>query len=233
MAPKLNDLQLNLQDPIIVMDTETGGLNPAESVEWSLDRSNIKIGNQIFGKFVKHAAPILEIGAVILNPFNLEEVSEFHGLCGPEKTEPFKSFIAKCSDDALRINGFKDRLDELKAAPPTSQVLNNFIQWLPKTKTGRPKFIPAGQNVRFDIDMINHACMRFGINFQMIHNPLELISFSLLFFGLKDTEIVANHRLTTVSAALGISTENAHSALADVRMTAECLRRMFHRFSRP
>ena len=226
------ELSLNLQDPIVVVDTETGGLNPGESVEWSLDRSNIKIGDRIAGKFIKHAAPILELGAVILNPFNLEEVAEFHAICGPEKKEPFKDFISKCTPEALNINGFESRLDELRKAPPTSQVLKNFIGWLPTTKTGRPKFIPSGQNARYDIDMINHACMRFGINFQVTHHPLELMSFSLLYFGLKDTEIVANHRLTTVASALGISTENAHTALADVRMTAECLRKMFYRLSR-
>lgn len=227
------DLQLNLQDPIVVMDTETGGLNPGDTVEWSLDRKNIELGEKVDGKFIKHAAPILEIGAIVLNPFNLEEISEFHILCGPEKNETFKSFMSKCTDDALRINGFKDRLDEIKKAKPTSEALKDFINWLPKQKNGRPKFIPAGQNVRYDIDMLNHACMRNGVNFQIITNPLELLSFSLLYFGLKDTQIVANYRLTTVASALNINTENAHSALADVRMTAECLRKMFYRFSRP
>jgi DNA polymerase III epsilon subunit-like protein len=226
------NLELNLQDPVVVIDTETGGLNPSEAVEWNLDRSNIQIGDKIAGKFIRHAAPILEIGAIILNPFNLEEVAEYHSLCGPEVNEPFDKFMAKCTPEALRINGFKDRTQELKKAKPTSQVLSEFINWLPKTKGGRPKFIPAGQNARYDIDMINHACMRFGVNFQITHYPLELMSFSLLFFGLKDTEIVANHRLTTVAAALGVSTEKAHTALADIRMTAECLRRIFSRFSR-
>lgn len=227
------DLQLNLQNPIVVFDTETGGLNPDISVEWTLNRSKIKIGDTIEGKVIKHASPILEIGAVLLDPFNLKELDSFHSICGPEKDESFKLFMSKCTPDALKINGFKDRLDELKKAPPTSDVLKKFINWVPKYKNGRPKFIPAGQNVRYDIDMINHAASRFGINFQIYQHPIELISFSLLFFGLKDTEIVANNKLTTVASALGIDTTNAHSALSDVRMTAECLRKMFYRFSRP
>jgi DNA polymerase III epsilon subunit-like protein len=233
MGKERLDLQLNLQDPIIVFDTETGGLNPDDSVEWSLVRSKVKIGDKLTGKFSKYASPILELGAIRLNPFNLEEVDQFHSICGPEKNESFELFISKCTDDALKINGFNSRLDELKNAEPTSEVLKKFISWLPKTKNGRPKFIPSGQNARYDIDMINHACLRHGINFQIYQHPLELISFSLLFFGLKDTQIVANHRLTTVASALGVDTSNAHSALADVRMTAECLRKIFYRFSRP
>ena len=226
-------LQLNLQDPIIVFDTETGGINPDDVIQWSLIRSKIKPGDKVDGRLVKQPSPILEIGAVRLNPFTMEEEDEFHAICGPEKGETFKTFIGKCTTEALQINGFIDRFDDLKKAKPTSEVLKDFIAWLPKTKTGRPKFIPSGQNARFDIDMVNHAFLRYGINFQIYRQPLELMSFSLLFFGLKDTQIVSNYRLSTVASALGISTENAHTALADVRMTAECLRKIFYRFSRP
>lgn len=226
------DIQLNLPYPVVVFDTETGGLNPDDEVSWTLSRSNTALGSSISGKFVKHAAPILEIGAVILNPITLQQEAEFHSLCGPEKDESFEEFISKASPKALEVNGFKDRLDELKAAPPLSKALKDFINFLPKSQSfGKSKFIPCGQNVMFDIDMINMSCLRYGINFQIKSTPLELVSYSQLYFSLPDTQIVANYKLTTVAQALGISIEDAHTALADVQMTASCIRKMFQRFS--
>lgn len=225
------DLKINLPYPVVAFDTETGGLNSDFDISWSLDRANVALGSTVNGQVTKVPAPILEIGALTLSPKNLEEVSFFHSLCGPEKDESFSSFISKCSTTALEINGFKNRLDELEAAPPTSEVLKKFIAWLPKQGKSYPKYIPCGQNVRFDIEMINGCCKRLGIDFEIRTPPLELTAFSQLYFALPDRETVANYKLTTVASALGISTQDAHTALADIRMTAECMKKMFLRFS--
>lgn len=219
-------MKYNFSYPIVVFDTETGGLLSASSIDWNLDPDKkYEVGSQITGHLKSVASPILELGAIIVNPQTLEEQSYFHAICGPEKDEPFDAFLARCSSTALKINGFNQRLDELKKAKPLSEVLRDFAKWLPR------KFTPCGQNVRFDIDMVNAACSRYSVNFQIKSAPLELMSYSQLYFALPDTEIVANYKLATVSNALGISTENAHSALADVRMTAECMRKIFKRFS--
>lgn len=216
--------RLNLPAPIVVFDTETGGLNADDEIQYPLNIER-KVGTAITGKLVKLAAPILEIGAVVISNRNLKELKAFHSLCGPEKDETFEEFLARLDPKALEVNGFGKRLEELKAAPPLSQVLRDFVAWLPKG------FIPCGQNVKFDYEMVNYACERFGINFQFKVQPLELTSYSQLYFALPETEIVANYKLATVSEALGISTEGAHTALADVRMTAQCIRKMFDRFS--
>jgi len=219
-------IKYNFSYPIVVVDTETGGLLSSPSIDWSLNPDEkYEVGSKISGKLKNVANPILELGAIILNPQTLEEQDCFHGICGPEKKENFKVFLSRCSKTALNLNGFSNRLDELKTANPLSDVLKNFIKWLPK------KWIPCGQNVRFDIDMINSSCSRYNLNFQIKSPPLELMSFSQLYFAFPDTEIVANYKLSTVASALHISTENAHSAIADVRMTAECLRKIFNRFS--
>lgn len=225
------ELKLNIPYPILAFDTETGGLNADNEISWSLEKLHAKVGESITGRVTKAAAPILEIGAIFVSPSNLEEVSTFHTLCGPEKGESIESFIGKCTKQALEINGFKDRIEELKNAPPLSEAMKNFVLWLPKKGSKVADFIPCGQNVRFDIEMVNNTCKRFGINFEIRKPPLELISYSQLYFALPDTEIVANYKLTTVSQALGVSIENAHSALADVKMTLECMRKMFKRFS--
>lgn len=228
------DLKINLPYPLVAFDTETGGLNPDHEITWNLEQvERGNVGEVVSGKIQKLPAPILEVGAILISPKDLSEIDSFHSLCGPEKDEPFERFLNRCSRTALEINGFKGRLEELKAAPPLSVALKNFKEWLPKqggNKVG--KFLPTGQNVRFDIEMINAACKHYGVDLQIRTPPIELMSYSQLYFALPDTEIVANYKLTTVSQALGISTKDAHTALADVRMTLACLRKMFSRFSR-
>ena len=226
------ELKLNLPYPIVVFDTETGGLNPECEIAWNLEiAATGKVGDSLQGQIKKLPAPILEIGAILVSPKDLSEIKYFHTLCGPEKDESLESFISRCSPMALEINGFKDRLDEIKSAPPMSDALRSFKDFFPKSGNKLAKFLPCGQNVRFDIDMLNAACRKGGIDLEIKTPPLELITYSQLYFALPDTEIVANYKLTTVSQALGISTKDAHTALADVRMTLACLRKMFARFS--
>lgn len=220
------NIKYNFSYPIVVIDTETGGLNSSHGIDWNINPElKYKVGSEVSGKLKYVAAPILEIGAIILNPQTLEEENSFHSICGPEKKENIKEFLNKCTETALQLNGFIDRTAEIKTAKPLSQVLNDLSKWVPR------RFIPCGQNVRFDIEMINAACMRYNINFQIKGVPLELTSYSQLYFALPDTEIVANYKLSTVANALRIPTTGAHSAMADVRMTAECIRKIFNRFS--
>lgn len=225
-------LNLNLPGPVIVFDTETGGLNADDEISWSLDREHYCVGSRVQGTITKLPSPILEIGAVVLNPLNLSEIAFFHSVCGKDEDESFKDFLGRCSKKALQVNGFGTRLNELEKAKSLKQTLAEFVSWI-RTYEQRfsSSFIPCGQNVRFDIDMVNMACKKLGVPFQIKTQPLELISYSQLYFAMSDTETVANYKLTTVAGALGIDTENAHSALADVRMTAECMRRMFKKFS--
>ncbi len=222
--------KLNFHAPLVFFDTETGGLNADDEIEWSIERKDYKEGAALKGTIQRLASPILEIGAVIVGPQDLKEKSQFHSLCGPEEGEDFDFFIKKCSSQALKINGFADRLDELREAPPTSEVLREFVEWLPNKGRRSDSFIPCGQNVRFDFEMMNAAFRRFGVNFQFRATPLELTTLSKLYFALPGTPVVANYKLTTVSAALGVSTKDAHTAVADVRATAQCMREIFEKF---
>jgi len=125
----------------------------------------------------------------------------------------------------------KSSRGKLAEGPPIKEALERWAHWTKLGGVRYQRFIPCGQNVRFDIDMINSACRREGVDFQIRAQPLELIAFSMLYFALPDTGTVANYKLETVSECLGISTKGAHTALADVRMTAECMRTYFKKFT--
>lgn len=217
-------LKINLPYPVLVFDTETGGLNGDYELDWNKN-DLLKVNQIVEGKILKLPAPILEIGAVTLSPNTLDEIKEFHTLCGPEVGQSFDDFISTCSQKALEVNGFGTRLEELREAPPLSVALKNFIDFMPK------RHIAGGQNLRYDMHMIDSACKRLGVPFGFKNSPLELVTLAQIYFSLPDTPIVANYKLTTIAEALEISTKNAHSALADVRMTVNCLKVIIDRFA--
>lgn len=227
----INDLKLSFNDLIIVFDCETGGLFADNEITWNVDReASLKKGDKIQGVVKNHYTPILEIAGVRLNPFTLEEEDTFYSLCGPEEGESIQDLLNRCEEEAFKINNLNNKLEELEKAPALSKVIEDFVNWSTLSKQ-RKNFIPSGQNVKFDIDMVNATCKRFGIDYQIKRSPLELRSYSQFYFALPDTPIVANYKLTTIAEALGISTEGAHEALEDVRMTSECLKIMFKRFA--
>lgn len=230
--------KVNLSYPVVVFDTETGGLSGSAQIEWDLTEDLSEIGKEITGKVKKAPAPILEIGAVVLNPITLEEEAHFHTYCGPDAGESLESLLSRCDAEALRVNGFDqgERREALRQAPSMKEAIESWVKWIRVSTDSKHhlktrKFIPCGQNVRFDIDMINSACQREGIRFALKTQPIELINFAMVYFGLPHTGSVARYKLEVIAEALGIPTEDAHTALADVRMTAECLRIFLNEFT--
>jgi len=219
-------LKINLPNPLIVFDTETGGLDGDFEIKWNRDQClKASVNSIVEGRVTKTPAPILEIGAVVLSPSTLDEIAVFHTICGPEKGQTIENFMSQCSDQALKINGFGERVSELAEAKPLSECLKDFIKFIPN------RFMAGGQNLRFDMHMIESACYRFGINYAFRATPIELAPLAQIYFSLPDTPIVANYKLTTIAQALGVPTENAHTALADVRMTVACLKKILEKFT--
>lgn len=233
----MKNLRVNFSYPIVIFDTETGGLEPEPIIDWNLNLDITKAGQQVTGTVKTSPATVLELASIILDPVSLEEISSFHTYCGPNQDETIEDLLSRCSPDALEVNGFDkgERKEGLKTAPPLKQALVNWIDWLKVATDSKGryprKFIPCGQNVRFDINMLNSAFRREGVDFQLRSQPLELIGFSMLYFGLPNTGSVARYNLETVSQAIGISTEEAHTALADARMTAKCLKAYVKEFT--
>lgn len=86
------------------------------------------------------------------------------------------------------------------------------------------KFMPAGQNVRFDIDFMNEFFKKCGDTFffaWVSPLPLDLLPLAtaLKFKGIIRPE---NLKLSTIASEFGISF-NAHDALEDIRVTRQLL----------
>jgi len=213
------------ENPIIVMDSETGGLSPKPEIRLLGDK--FEKGSTVEALIIEVPSPILQISAVKLNQITLEEESYFDTLVGPNKDESIEDYMAKCHPRALEVNKLDERVDDIAAAPCLSKALSNFLNWLPKPWD----YWIGGQNVQFDLNFFNAKLEEIQRDERFYGHPLELLAFTKLYFSLPDTPIVANHKLETIAAALGVQTEGAHDALIDCRMTAEVMKIIFKRFS--
>lgn len=232
----MNNFIINFDYPLVVFDTETGGLNSYDHIDLNCTSKGLpefyKAGQEVTGRVIRSMTPILEIGAVKYDPKTFKELSTFHSYLGPEPHQEFNDYIESCDKKALQINGLINKLDLLKVARPGSEVIVNFLTW---ARGDHGSFIPAGQNVKFDIDMLSGWSNKFGIttglDYRSMGYPEDLRYYSRFYFSLPETPTVPNYKLTTIAAALGINTDNAHEALPDVRMTAECLKIIYKRLA--
>lgn len=227
---------VNFENPIVIFDTETGGINSTEVIEWgipTLQKFNFyKKGQKVEGIIKEVANPVLEIAAIKYNPKNFQKIDSFHFYLGPEKNQSFEEYLESCNPEALKINKLENNLDLIKKAKPGSEVIVDFINWA----TGNHRyFLPCGKNIDFDIKMIQASCNRFhirdGLSYKNMGYPLELMSYAMYYFNLPDTPIIPNYELSTICKALGIDSSRAHEAMFDVEMTAECFKVIFKKFS--
>jgi DNA polymerase III epsilon subunit-like protein len=131
---------------------------------------------------------------------------------------------------ALEINRFepelwkRDAKDEHTVASAFSQFLaSHKTIRLTSARTGNPYSVArlAGYNsATFDGPRLEAMFSRYGL-FPCWRRPtLDILQLAIDYFDGRNMTM-ENHKLTTVAKHFGISTEGAHDALADCRMTAK------------
>jgi DNA polymerase III alpha subunit (gram-positive type) len=135
--------------------------------------------------------------------------------------------------ERMKIEGFKNSYDAdvwEESAVSTALALNRFAGWcgryadLKKTaKSGRSYKVVQGcgyNAARFDHPFILRVCREFGVFLPMNMLVWDTLQLALFVDHLQNLNL-ADHKLSTVVAALGLDLENAHDALADVVATAD------------
>jgi|TARA_R110000824_G_scaffold53483_13_gene148100 DNA polymerase III epsilon subunit-like protein len=198
---------MSLRD-IIVFDFETGSRNPHKTqptqlAAIALDGRNFKVK----GKFNSEIKPIL----------NDEKAVEM-GL------DPLE-------DEALRITG-KTRT-QLHKAPTVRSVWKKFIQFVDQYNwKGTQWFAPisAGFNiVGFDLIIIDRLCKEYGPydkdrNRQKLFNPVYKIDvMDNVFMWTEGDPSVKSISMDSLRERMGLSKDNAHDALQDVKDTANIM----------
>ncbi len=120
--------------------------------------------------------------------------------------------------EAANISGYTS--EAWKKAPPIRQVLTELVELLPAGKT----VVPAGQNVRMDVQFLERAFRNCAIPYPFDYHVIDLAT---LFYAWSlvagETVAALSLRQAAVTAGL-IEGSVPHRAMADTRLTLEAFR---------
>jgi len=148
--------------------------------------------------------------AVIITDYRLAELAsgEWKIRARPERITPEAAAIS-----GWNAEGWAD-------AAPVRQALSELVKLLPARKT----VVPAGQNVRMDVQFLERAFKRCEIPYPFDYHVIDLVT---LYYGwsLVHGEIVPALSLRQSATAAGLAKgEVPHRAMADARLTLETFR---------
>ena len=162
-----------------------------------------------FGGLDPELHDITEI-AVILTDYRLAELAV--------REWKVRARADRISPEAAQISGYDAAA--WVDAPPVRQVLTELVEMLPKGKT----IVPAGQNVRMDVQFIERAYKSCGMPYPFDYHVIDLAT---LFYAwsLVAGETVPALSLRQAATVAGlVNGAVPHRALADARLTLETFR---------
>jgi len=170
-----------------------------------------------FGGLDPDQHDITEIGAIVTD-YRLAEVAqaEWKVRARPERI----------TREAAELQGYDAAL-WARDALPVRRVLTELTALLPKGK----KIVPAGQNVRMDVQFVEKAYRACGIPYPFDYHVIDLAT---LFYAwsLVAGETVSALSLRQAATAAGLVQGTVpHRALADSRLTLETFRHYVGRLS--
>ena len=184
---------------IAVIDTETTGLLKDGVTDWLMQPG------------------IVQLGVVMLDPETLEERSSFETAINPELP------VQRWEEGAIKTHGISP--DDVKNAPTLMGAFGAFAQSI----VGATHW--AGYNIRFDKGVIWHQLFRYGFERHFPWPPRDLEVMDLVSKHLGTVPGKRHNRWKLGDAyakIVGTTFEEAHDALADVRATAQLLKKLRH-----
>ncbi len=162
-----------------------------------------------FGGLDPERHDITEIG-VIVTDYRLAELgaAEWKIRARPDRI----------SEEAAQISGWT--AEEWKDAPPLRQVLTELGALLPEG----PVIVPAGQNVRMDVQFLERAYRSCEMPYPFDYHVIDLATLFYV-WSLVNGEAVAALSLRQAAVTAGLTDGSvAHRAMADARLTLETFR---------
>ena len=190
---------------IIVFDFETGGRNPMRCQP-------------------------TQIAAIALDGRNFRLKGEFNSLMRPilDDKKAIAAGVDPVEDDALKVTG-KTR-EELAKAPLPKGVWKKFCSFVDKYNwKGTPFFapIPAGFNIiGYDMHIVNRLCEQYGPyddkrqSQKLFHQIYKIDVMDDVWLWTEGDPNVKSISMDSLRERMGLSSENAHDALQDVKDTA-------------
>ena len=188
-----------------------------------------------------HSCSPVQMAAIMVDPINLNIIpdSEFNIYFKPEVLENNDnySYTTDILDFHAKVKGCaaSDILQAWYKYPKQQHSWNMFTEYLQKYHTRSSKKsqftapIAAGYNIyRFDLAIIDRLSKKYdNINKEKksdLFYPRDVIDLmNLVFYWFEHNNDIKSYTLDSIRDYFGISKDNAHDALKDVKDTAEIL----------
>lgn len=186
----------------IVFDFETGSRNP-------------------------HKTQPTQIAALALDGRNLSVKGQFNSEICPifDEEKAIALGLDPVEDEALKVTG-KNR-DQLATAPSLKSVWNKFIKFVNQYNWKNDPFfnpIPVGFNiVGFDMIIVNRLCKEFGPwdsdrqQQKLFSRVYKVDIMDNVFLWTEGDPTIRSISMDSLRVKMGLSKENAHDALQDVK----------------
>ena len=186
----------------IIFDFETGSRNP-------------------------HKTQPTQIAALALDGRSLTLKGQFNSEIKPilDDEEAIAADLEPLQDEALKITG-KTR-EKLEQAPSVKAVWNKFVKFVDQYNWKNDPFfapIPVGFNIiGFDMIIVNRLCEQFGPwdkerNQQKLFSKVYKVDIMDNIFAWTESDpTVKSISMDSLREKMGLSKENAHDALQDVK----------------
>jgi DNA polymerase III epsilon subunit-like protein len=123
-------------------------------------------------------------------------------------------------ESAAEVNSITE--EEIRSFPPAAKVIPEFVNLLKKYLPEDERMIFAGYNCKFDWGHISALLFRHGGHIMEDYFNGRLIDVYELVKKAKEMKLLdptRDNKLTTITKALDIPHEGAHSAMSDIRAT--------------
>ena len=190
---------------IIVFDFETGGRNPLKCQP-------------------------TQIAAIALDGRNFRPKGEFNSLMRPiiDDDEAIAAGVDPIEEGALKVTG--QTREQLAKAPLPKGVWKKFCTFVNKYNwKGTPYFapIPAGFNILgYDMKIVDRLCKEYGPyddkrqGQKLFHQIYKIDVMDDVWLWTEGDPNVKSISMDSLRERMGLSSDNAHDALQDVRDTA-------------
>lgn len=182
-----------------------------------------------------HRCQITQIGAMILHPRTLKVVDTFNQECGvitdPKKLEALG--LDPVEQEALNVT--RKTLEHLATMPPEKIVWGEFKKFIKKYNPTSGTYkapIPCGYNIiNFDLIIHDRAAKMYGPDSGLFNRMFIMDGFQEFKAWTENNPDVVSHKLSDFAKFMGLPLsmlENAHDALQDVKITANCMIKLMH-----